>query len=315
MIRWKFRDRARRFYSSNATQCCVAFIILASYISAMYRSQTLPAEDSTAARNLDVLEWIFTMLFLAELIINMAAHWFVKFYHDPWNLFDFVVVVMSLLGLGWGNLPAITVLRLMRVFKILRLFQKLQSLRILITALADSVVPVLNSMVILLLFTSMYAVVATDLFHTQSEEFFGTFGASLYTLFQISTMDAWSSIVTRTLLEEFESYQGGWVMLFFVSYVLLVGLVLMNIVVAVLLDEFISTVAREKVLLLLIAVEPSFLTPSKTFVDLRFNECISASAGAGAATLRISSFALLQLLSIFCIFVLFEKYPQVPGKE
>ena len=47
---------------------------------------------------------------------------------------------------------------------------------------------------------------------------------------------------------EFEGYWKGWVMLFFVSYVLLVGLVLMNIVVAVLLDEFISTVAREKVL-------------------------------------------------------------------
>ena len=43
-------------------------------------------------------------------------------------------------------------------------------------------------------------------------------------------MDAWSSIVTRTLLEEFEGYWKAWVSLFFVSYILLVGLVLMNIV-------------------------------------------------------------------------------------
>jgi len=179
MIRRKIRDRALIFYSSNVTQCCVALIILASYVSAIYRSQTLPAEGSSTAFNLYVLECIFTMLFLGELIINMVAHWFVKFFCDAWNLYDLIVVLMSLLGLGLSDLPAINVLRLLRVFKILRLFQRLQSLRILITALVDSMIPVLNSMVILLLFTTMYAVVATDLFHTYSDEFFGTFGASL----------------------------------------------------------------------------------------------------------------------------------------
>ena len=246
MIRRKFRHRAQMLYSSDVTQYCVALIILASYVSALWRSQMLPAEDSSAARNFLVAEWIFTMLFLGELIINIAAHWFVKFFRDAWNLYDLIVVVISVVGLGLSDVPAINVLRVMRVFKILRLFRRLQSLRILITALVDSVIPVMNSMVILLLFTSMYAVVATDLFHEYSDEFFGTFGASLFTLFQVATGDAWSSIVTRTLLVEFESFQRGWVVLFFVSYVLLVGLVLMNIVVAVLLDEFITTVANEK---------------------------------------------------------------------
>ena len=75
-------------------------------------------------------------------------------------------------------------------------------------------------------------------------------GSSLFTLFQVATGDAWASIVTRGLLALARAadlpYSVGFVMAFFVSYVLVVGLVLMNIVVAVLLDEFISTVAREK---------------------------------------------------------------------
>lgn len=224
----RFRDRASLFYASNITQACVGLIILASYFTAMYRSQTLPQSGSSAANQLYVLEWIFTMLFLLELTINMCGHWFWKFFHDPWNSFDFAVVLVSLLGLGISDLPAIEVLRLVRVFKILRLFRKLTSLRILITALVSSIIPVLNSMVILMLFTSMYAIVATDLFHAQSDEFFGDFGRSLYTLFQVATMDAWSSIVTRSLLEEYEGYWKGWVMLFFVSYILLVGLVLVS---------------------------------------------------------------------------------------
>ena len=226
----RFRDRASVFYASNITQCSVGIIILASYFTAMYQSQILPAAGSSTANSLYVCEWIFTMLFLLELIVNLVAHWFWKFFRDPWNTFDFVVVTVSLLGLGFDDLPAINVLRLIRVFKILRLFRKLTSLRILITALVSSIIPVLNSMVILMLFTSMYAIVATDLFHSRCDEFFGDFSRSLYTLFQVATMDAWSSIVTRTLLEEFEGYWKAWVSLFFVSYILLVGLVLMNIV-------------------------------------------------------------------------------------
>ena len=152
---------------------------------------------------------------------------------------------MSLVGLGDTNLPAVNVLRLFRVFKILRLFRRLTSLRILVSALSSSIIPVLNAMVILLLVTTMYSVVATDLFRNKSV-YFETFAASTFTLFQIATGDAWSSTVARELLREFDGNEQPLVATFFVSYYIVVGLVLMNIVVAVLLDEFISTVAREK---------------------------------------------------------------------
>ena len=227
---WKrFCRRTKIYYNSNLTQFGVGIIIMASYVTAMYQAQMLPEPGGEISNALKVLEVLFTVLFALELVINIIAHWFKEFFNDAWNVFDFVVVGVSLLALGNENLPAVTVLRLIRVFKILRLFRKLTSLRILINALSSSMVPVLTSMVILLLMTTMYAIVATDLFRSKSR-FFENFGQSVYTLFQVATMDAWSSIVTRELLEEFEGYWKGWVMLFFVSYVLFVGLVLMNIV-------------------------------------------------------------------------------------
>ena len=63
------------------------------------------------------------------------------------------------------DMPAVNMLRLMRIFKMVRLFRKLLALRILISALISSIVPVLYSFAILLLVTSLYAIAATQLFH------------------------------------------------------------------------------------------------------------------------------------------------------
>ena len=90
------------------------------------------------------------------------------------------------------GMPAVNVLRLIRVFKMVRLFRRLMALRELINALSSSVVPVLYSFVILILISSIYAVLATDLFRprgehdTETSRMFSTFSSSLFTLFQVA---------------------------------------------------------------------------------------------------------------------------------
>ena len=165
------------------------------------------------------------------------------FWGDGWNVFDFCVVVISIISLAVPSLPALNVLRLIRIFKMVRLFRKLTSLRILIHALSSSVIPVINSFVLLLLVSSVYAVVATDLFRNESE-LFADFTKSLFTLFQIASGGSWASTVARNVMENYSGGDKGWVGLFFVSYVLIIAVVMMNIVVAVLLDEFITSVAE-----------------------------------------------------------------------
>ena len=118
-------------------------------------------------------------------------------------------------------MPAITVLRLVRVFKMVRLFTKARSLRMLINALVSSLLPVLNAFAMIFLVSSIYAVVATDLYRSRSE-FFTDFANSLYSLFQIATGDAWSSQIVRPLLDEFSENKAEKTLtaLFFVSYVM-----------------------------------------------------------------------------------------------
>ena len=180
------------------------------------------------------VEIAFTVIFAVELAINAFGTWMWEFLADTWNIFDTIVVIVSIVGLAVPGLPAVNVLRLVRVFKMVRLFRKLTALRILIHALAASVVPVLYSFVILLLVTSVYAVLATEFFASQDSVNFGTFALSLYTLFQVASGDSWSSVISRGLMAiQSTPASTSLVACFFVSYVLIVGVVLMNIVVAV----------------------------------------------------------------------------------
>lgn len=110
--------------------------------------------------------------------------------------------------------------------------------------------PVLYSFLLLLIVTSIFAIICTEMFGSGDEEsyaMFGNFTRSLFTLFQVATGDSWASAIVRKLMADHQGVAGSALIgLFFVIYMLVVGIVLTNIVIAVLLDEFISTVAKEK---------------------------------------------------------------------
>ena len=228
--------KCAQIYQSNQVQYFIAAIIGASYISALVGAQILPEKGTDAARNMWIVEVTFTVIFTLELFFNLFGAWWRPFVKDVWNWIDTFVVVISIAGLVNESLPAVNVLRLVRVAKLVKLFRRLKSLRMLINALTSSIVPVLNAFAILLLVTTVYAVVATDLFGDHDPVHFANFFESLFSLFQMATGDSWGSVITRGLLMDPDSkYSGGFVGVFFVSYILIVGVVLMNIVVAVLL--------------------------------------------------------------------------------
>ena len=106
------------------------------------------------------------------------------------------------------GMPAVNVLRLIRVFKMVRLFRRLMALRELINALSSSVVPVLYSFVILILISSIYSVLATDLFRPQGEydtetsRMFSTFSSSLFTLFQVAFVASSVSLTEKVCMRQ-----------------------------------------------------------------------------------------------------------------
>jgi hypothetical protein len=91
-------------------------------------------------------------------------------------------IPVSLASLIFTSLPGVSVLRLMRTFRVLRLFNKLQSLRVLINALASSIFPVGNAFLMVVLVCVVYAILGVELFSDRSPELFGSFTISAWTV-------------------------------------------------------------------------------------------------------------------------------------
>ena len=111
-------------------------------------------EANPIAVDLDRIENVLTCLFTAELLLNMYAHWFRAFFSSSYNLFDLIVISLSLVALGPINLP-VSVLRVIRAFRVIRIFGRLSALRNIVAALTKSIIPVCNAFMIVLLFISI----------------------------------------------------------------------------------------------------------------------------------------------------------------
>ncbi len=105
---------------------------------------------------LDGIDTMFTAVFTLELLVNMYAHWFRPFWQDGWSIFDFFVIALSLVALGPVEMP-ISVIRLMRTFRVVRLFGRMRALRQIILALTASLIPVTNAFFILLIVIAICA--------------------------------------------------------------------------------------------------------------------------------------------------------------
>merc|ERR1712137_1338914 len=170
------------------------------------------------------------------------------------------------MGLG----PPMGKLKLMRAFRVFRLFKRIQSLNSIIVALLKSIPGVINAFVVMLVFYCIYAILAVELFRDFGEggvyytydsrtgsnatidaysprgyvlgiEYYGDFMRALYTLFQVMTGESWSEAVVRPLVFGLYKNDATTFGIFFVSFIILTQIVLINVVVAVLLDNFVTS--------------------------------------------------------------------------
>ncbi|MBS7791485.1 ion transporter [Roseococcus sp. SDR] len=169
-----------------------------------------------------VLLWLFT----AELALRIYA-FRGRFFRDPWGIFDFIVVAIA-----W--MPAsgpLAVLRALRVLRVLRLISVVPSLRNVVEAMLGAL-PGMGSIVLLMaLLFYVFAVMATKLFGGVMEEEFGTLGASLFTLFQLMTLDDWANIVKPAMEAK------PWALVFFLPFIVVSTFVVLNLFIGVIVES------------------------------------------------------------------------------
>lgn len=175
---------------------------------------------------LHIFDRLILSIFVLEILLRIIAHG-PRFFKDPWSLFDFIVVVIALLP----NSGAFSVLRSLRVLRVLRLFTLVPSMRRVIGALISAVPGLFSIGLVLLIFYYVFAVIATKLFGGAYPEWFGNIGNSLYTLFQVMTLESWSMGISRPVMTTFPY---AW--LFFIPFVLLATFTMLNLFIAVIVN-------------------------------------------------------------------------------
>lgn len=168
---------------------------------------------------------IILAIFVAEVAARMYAHG-ASFWRDPWNVFDFLVVGIALVP-ATGNL---SVLRSLRIVRALRLISAVPSMRRVVSGLLKAIPGMGSVTMLLLLMLYVAAVMATSMYGDDFPEYFGTLGASSFTLFQIMTLENWPDIARSVIAK----YPSAWI--FFVIYILLTSFAVLNLFIGIIVD-------------------------------------------------------------------------------
>eukprot|EP00854_Cymbomonas_tetramitiformis_P010731 gene10731-12698_t len=230
----EYQPYVHAWYNSPGIQVIVAVLILINFVVNAAEAQ-VPTATGTAATIFKGFELAFTFIFTIELGLNMYAHWCWPFWSSGWNLFDFIVVFISLMSLSLEGLPGISTLRLMRAFRVFRLFKRLESLRRIIKALESAIPGCTNAFSIVILVNAIYSILGVEFFVEIEPYYFRNFASAMLTMFQVMTGDSWATAIARPIIDEYPIAA-----IYFVSYILISNIMLVNVVIAVLLDKMVA---------------------------------------------------------------------------
>ncbi|MHB2266189.1 ion transporter [Aliihoeflea sp. PC F10.4] len=232
MTRLKMLIESRRF------ETFITILIIVNAITlGLETSQAVMSRFGTV---LLLIDRVVLAVFVAELLARFYVYRG-RFFHDPWRIFDFIVVGIALMP-ATGNL---SVLRALRILRVLRIVSVVPSLRRVVGGLVAAL-PGMGSIVLLLaLVFYVFAVMATKLFAASFPEWFGTIGESAYTLFQIMTLESWSMGIVRPVMEVYP-----WSWLYFIPFIVTTSFAVLNlfigIIVSAMQDEHESTASEER---------------------------------------------------------------------
>ena len=218
------RQRLKTFIENITVQRILLALILINAI--ILGLETSPEVMATVGPFLIALDKVILAVFVIELTIRLLVHRF-AFFKDGWNVFDFIVVGIALVPAS----GPFAVLRALRVLRVLRVLTFVPSMRKIVGALIKSLNGMLSIAMVLGLVYYVAAVMVTKLFGEAFPDWFGGLGASLYTLFQVMTLESWSMGIARPVMEAFPY---AWA--FFIPFILIATFTMLNLFIAVIVN-------------------------------------------------------------------------------
>jgi len=227
------QGRVRRYLEKPRVQ---QFIMLLIVINAIILGlETVPSAMEQYGPVLLAIDHLILGVFVVEISLRIYAHR-LAFFRDPWSIFDFSVVAIALVPAS----GPLAVLRALRILRVLRLLTLVPSMRRVVGALLGSIPGLSSIALVLLLIYYVFAVIATKLFGGNFPQWFGSIGESLYSLFQIMTLESWSMGIVRPVMVE---HPQAWI--FFVIFILIATFTMLNLFIAIIVNAMQSFNAPE----------------------------------------------------------------------
>lgn len=219
-----WRHRLARWVESAPVQRFIIGVILLNAL--ILGLETSPALMESYGSTLVFIDKLCLTVFILEIGLKLAAYRLL-FWRSGWNWFDFLVVAVALVpGAGpWA------VLRSLRIFRVLRLLTVIPSLRKVVAAFIHAIPGLSGVILVMAIFFYTMAVLATNLFGEAFPQWFGGIGASLFSLFQIMTLESWSMGIVRPVMETFP-----WAWAFFVPFIIIATFTILNLFIGIIVS-------------------------------------------------------------------------------
>jgi len=214
---------ARWVESKLIQRIIVGLIILNAVVLGL---ETSPAIMDSWGKLLVVLDKLCLVVFVIELAAKMLAYRGL-FWRNGWNWFDFLVVGIALVP----SAGAWSVLRALRVLRVLRLLTAIPSLKKVVAAFLHAIPGLGGVVTVMAIFFYVGAVLSTRLFGEAFPQWFGSIGASLFSLFQIMTLESWSMGIVRPVMEVFP-----WAWAFFVPFIMIATFTILNLFIGIIVS-------------------------------------------------------------------------------
>ena len=222
------RARVNRFTHSHGFEYFIVALIFAhAILLGLETSATLTERYGTW---LELGQWVILGVFIVEAALKLfaVAPRVDRYFRDPWNVFDFLVIVASLI-------PAVGVLalvaRMARLLRVLRLVSVVPELRLLVATLVRSLPGMVHILILMGVLMYVYAIVGFALFNEHDPTHWRSLGISLLSLFRVITLEDWTDIMYTAM----ELHQTAWI--YFASFVILATFIVINLFTALIVNN------------------------------------------------------------------------------
>lgn len=210
----------------------VSIIILSALLIGVHTYEHQGLVSPTFMQVLKVLDVGVTLFFLFELSVRFLAEPNKKgFFKDGWNVFDTLVVAVSLIPVDDSEMAVLG--RLIRIFRVLRMVSIIPELRLLLNSLLKALPQLGYVMLLMFIIFYIYAAVGSTLFAPINPELWGNIGVSLLTLFRIMTFEGWTEVMYETMQHP-KGSPLSWI--YYLSFIFFTAFAFLNMVIGIVVN-------------------------------------------------------------------------------